>query len=87
MAIETTADGVVGGSGRVLGHATLAGAARVRMAGEVFYDRLTGEWVVMNSGGRYAVGGRVPHTPRQVENVGEMFRKAGLRVRVDYSPL
>lgn len=86
IAIETAAKESPAGLRWVLGHPTLAGSSRVRMAGELFYDAETTEWVLVNSGGRYALGGRTPNTRRQVENVADLFRRTGLKIRVVYSP-
>ena len=72
---------------RYIGHPAQVGGGRARISGELKYisdpdDKLFGKFVINNASGRY--GKFVDRNKGQMENVAELFRKAGLDVEIKY---
>jgi hypothetical protein len=68
-----------------LGHPTLAGGGKVRIAGELAFDEIGSrrlQWVLNANSGRYCK--QLPPTKTQIDAVASLFKAFGIDVKIDY---
>ncbi|MBL8576059.1 MAG: hypothetical protein JNK47_02440 [Mesorhizobium sp.] len=67
-----------------LGHPTLVGGGKARIAGELAFDENGGSlrWVLNANSGRYCK--QLPPTKTQIDAAANLFKTFGMEVKVDY---
>ena len=79
------AEELVVNGGRKLGHPTLTGGGKLRIAGEAFFRRGDNKWVFTDQSGRYH--NMDPATPAQLQSVADRIKlQADLKNEVIVEP-